>query len=182
MGKILTIGIITLLGIFLFVSVNCKNPTSPDDGTSQATVIVINDCGIALDIYMDGNFQFSVEYSNTNTIRNVSLGLHEFVAKNKGTELVIMSISVEIQKSIDFEWTIESSASLTISNEYGETLSIYGDGSLLDDMDSPGILIVQNILLGEHLLEAKRPSDGTIVASITFDFAENKEYFWTITK
>ena len=61
-------------------------------------------------------------------------------------------------------------------------MNIYGDGELLSEIGSSGTLIVENVLYGEHLLEAKKESDGTLAASITIDFAENKSYFWTINK
>jgi len=174
-------GIIIWLGIFMLASISCKNPTSPDE-TSEANIIVKNECGVALDIYMDGNFQFSVEYQDSNTIRNVSLAIHDFVAKKYGTETEIMYLSVEIFNYINYEWTILSSASLSISNEFGETLSIYQDDYFLIDIDSPGVLLIQSILLGKRLMEAKRPSDDTVAASITIDIGENKEYSWTISK
>ena len=174
-------GIIIWLGIFILASISCKSPTGPDDVTTESDITVINDCGVALDIYMDGNFQFSIEFEDQRTIRNLSLGLYEFEAKKKGTEIEIMSLSVEFLKANDYEWTIQSAASLHISNEYGETLSIFRDGNFVIDVDSPGILILQNILLGERLIEAKRPGDSAVVASIIIDISENKSYFWTIS-
>jgi hypothetical protein len=76
--------------------------------------------------------------------------------------------------------TIISEASLHVANEYGESLNIYGDGNLLSEIGSPATLIIENVLYGEHLFEAKKVSDGTTAASITIDFTENKAYFWTI--
>lgn len=175
-------GIIIGLGIIILASISCKNPHGPEDENSQANIIVINDCGVALDIYMNENFQFSIEYKDRSTISNLSLGLYKFEAKKKGTEIEIMSLSVELFEAIDYEWTIQSSANLHISNEYGETLNIFVDGNLVSDVDSQGTLIIQNILLGERLLEAKRPEDSAVVASITIDISENEDYFWTISK
>ena len=174
-------GIIICLGIIILASISCKSPAGPDDVTTESDITVINDCGVALDIYMDGNFQFSIEFEDQKTIRNLSLGLYEFEAKKKGTEIVIMSLSVEFLEANDYEWTIQSAASLHMSNEYGETLSIFVDGNFVDDVDSPGVLILQYILLGEHLIEAKRPGDSAVAASITIDIYENKSYYWTIS-
>jgi hypothetical protein len=50
----------------------------------------------------------------------------------------------------------------------------------LSEIGSPATLIIENVLYGEHLFEAKKVSDGTTAASITIDFTENKAYFWTI--
>lgn len=174
-------GIIICLGIIILASISCKSPAGPDDVTTESDITVINDCGVALDIYMDGNFQFSIEFEDQSTIRNLSLGLYEFEAKKKGTEIVIMSLSVEFLEANDYEWTIQSAANLQISNDYGETLSIFVDGILLSDVDSSTTLIIQNILLGERLIEAKRPDDSAVVASITIDIYENKSYYWTIS-
>lgn len=174
-------GILIWLGIIVLASISCKSPTSPEE-ILQVNITVRNECGVAVDIYMDGNFQFSVEYLSSNTIQNVPLGSHELEAKKKGTETVLSYLSVEIFENLNFVWTILSEASLHISNEYEETLSIYGDGDLLDEIDSPGTLIIQNIFYGEHSFEARRSSDSTVVASTTINFDENKAYFWTISK
>lgn len=180
--KMLYAGIISWLGIFILVSISCKSPTGPNAGTSVINITVSNECGVAVDVYMDGNFQFSIENLGNNILVNVSLGVHELEAKKKGTETLVVSFSVDIYETKEYEWTILSAARLTISNEYGETLSIFGDGDSLGDMDSPGTMIIHEIPYGEHLFEAKRPSDSTKVTSISIDFVENKEYLWTISK
>jgi hypothetical protein len=180
--KILHAGVIFWLSIFLLATLSCKNTTGPDDNITEAKITVSNECGVAVDIYMDKNFQFSVEYLESKTIRNVSLGEHEFEAKREGTETLLSLLSVEITKLADFVWTIQSEASFHITNEYGESLNIYGDGDLLSDIGSPATLIIENVLYGVHLFEATKVSDGTAVASISIDFAENKAYFWTINK
>jgi len=116
--KILHAGVFFWLSIFLLAPISCKNTTGPDDEITTAKITVSNECGVAVDIYMDKIFQFSVEYLESKTIQNLSLGEHEFEAKREGTEI----------------------------------------------------------------FEAKKVSDGSIVASISIDFAENKAYFWTINK
>ncbi len=175
------VGMIVWLSLFMLVSISCKNPTGPDKN-STANIIVINDCGVALDIYMDGNLQSSVEYLDSITISNVSLELHELVAKKKGTETEIMSLSVELFDAINYEWTIQSSASLQISNEYGETLSIYIDSDLIEDIDDQSVILFEHFPYGEHLLEAVRPSDEVKVASTTVDVEESITYSWIISK
>ncbi len=175
-------GMIVGLGIFMLASISCKNPAGPDNENLKANIIVINDCGVALDIYMDGNLQFSVEYQASKIIYSVSLELHELVAKIKGTETEIMSISVELYEAINYEWTVQSSATLSISNEYGETLSIYVDGNLQNDIDDQATIIFEHFPYGEHLLEALRTSDKVKVASTTVNIDENIEYLWTISK
>jgi hypothetical protein len=174
-------GIVFGIGLYLLASTGCKNTTSPEDSTSGIIVTVKNECGVAVDIYLNKNFQFAVEYLDSNTINNVSLGLHEFEAKKKGTEILLSYLKVEIFEKLNYTLTIESEASFHITNKYGETLSIYGDGELLSDIGSQGTLIIENVLYGEHLFRATI-SDGTEVASIRLDFDENKPYLWTISK
>lgn len=133
-----------------------------------------------MDIFMDKNFQFSVEYQESKIIQNVSIGEHEFDAKKKGTEIVLSNATVDLFEPRNYVLTIASEASFHVTNEYGESLNIYGDENLLSEFGSPATLIIENVLYGERLFEAKKVSDGTTAASITIDFTENKAYFWTI--
>ena len=174
-------GIVFTIGIFLLASTACRNVTTPDDLTEEIIITVQNDCGIAVDIYMDKNFQFKIEYSESNTINNVSLGLHEFEAKKKGTETLLSYLQVDIYEKTNYTWTILSEASLHVTNAYGETLSIYEEGELLSDIGAQGTLVIENILYGEHLFRATT-SDGTEVASLSLVMDENKPYLWTINK
>ena len=173
-------GVIIWLSIFLLAPLSCKNPTSPDDGITTARMTVSNDCGVAVDIFMDKTLQFSVEYQESKIIQNISVGEHEFEAKNKDTEIVLSNVTVDLFEPRDYVLTITSEASLHITNDYGESINIYGDGNLLSNIGSPGTLIIENVLYGVHLFEATKVSDGTAIASISIDFAENKAYFWTV--
>lgn len=173
-------GIITLLSIFLFASISCKSPYDPE--AEKINVYVYNECGVALDIFMDGNFQFSVEFSNSDVIENVTEGLHVFEAKKKGTDELITSDSIEITPGRNYEWRIRSLASLKVTNEYGETLSIYANDTYLGDIDDQESQSVSNFPYGEYQLKALRTSDDTQVASTTINIVEDIEYLWTISK
>ena len=179
---VLYAGILLVFSFSLFSPISCKNTTGPDDGATTIRITVSNQCGVAVDIFIDKNFQFSVDYQESRTITDISLGEHEFEAKNKGTEIVLSYLTLELTQIADFVWTLQSEASFHATNEYGETLNIYGDGDLLSDIGSPATLIIENVLYGVHLFEATKVSDGTAVASISIDFAENTAYFWTIKK
>jgi hypothetical protein len=162
--------------------ISCKNTTGPDNEITTISITVSNECGIEVDIYMDNVFQFSVEYQASRDITNISLGEHTFEAKNKGTDTVLSNLSVEITEVTQFTWTILSEANFHVTNEYGESLDIYGDGDLLSEIVHSATLVVENVLYGQHFFEAKKVSDDTLAASITIDFVENKNYFWTISK
>ena len=95
-------GILFWISIFLLAPISCKNTTGPDSENTVINITVSNECGVAVDIYMDNNIQFSVEYQESRTIQNVSLGDHEFLAKKKGTQTVLSSLSVELTEITDF--------------------------------------------------------------------------------
>ncbi|MFW6124338.1 MAG: hypothetical protein ACOC5G_03870 [Acidobacteriota bacterium] len=173
---------IVWVGILMVASLSCENPTSPDQESTYATITVGNVCGAALDIYMNGTFQFSVEYLESNVITNLSKGTYELEAKKKNTEMQVSSQTFEISQLFDYIWTVQSSAIITIKNDYGETLSIYTDGEYKDDLKDQNSMLLQNVPFGEHLLEAFKPTDETKVSSTTVNIDENITYTWTISK
>lgn len=175
-------GMIVWLGILMLSSISCKNPAGPDQEPTHATITVGNVCGATLDIYMDGTFQFSVEYLESKVISNLSVGTYELEALKNDNQLLVETKTFEISRLSDYIWTVESSAIITVKNEYGETLSIYTDGTYQDDLADQGTMVFQYVPYGEHLLEAVRPSDDTKVATITVNVDENITYFWTISR
>lgn len=178
-GKIKIFGIIVFLSTFLFALIGCKNPEGPNSG-AKANIFVSNECGVAIDVFMDGNFQFSIEFSYYEVIQNVPQGVHNFVAKKKDTEDLIASDSVNVNTSGDYWVTILSPASLKVINEYGQTLNIYTDGSYQGELEDQESQVFTNMPYGEHILEAAKTADNTLVESITIEVIENKEYTWTI--
>jgi hypothetical protein len=159
----------------------CKNPTSTDTD-QEPYITVINSCGIALDIYMDGIFQFYLENNEYYYIQNVSVGSHLLEAKRKGTTILVRSYTADIQESSGYTWTIPSNAALKITNNYGETLDIYGDGTYQSDLTDQTDLLVPSIPYGEHLLEAKVHGGTTVVNSTTLSIYEDITYTWIIKK
>ena len=168
------------LAILVLALFSCKNPTSTGD--EQPYITVKNGCGIALDIFMDGAFQFYLANTEYFTIQNVSLGTHLLEAKRKDTDILVKSHTAEIAASFGYTWTISSNASLKITNNYGETLDIYGDGTKQDEVADQSDLFVANIPYGEHLIEAKKQGGTTVVASTSIDIIEDILYTWIIQK
>ena len=167
------------LAVLLLAVIGCKNSTTNEE--TQANITVSNECGAALDVFMNGDYKFSLDYREYNTIQNVATVTHELVAKMKGTEILVLADTVEITSLTEYVWNILSSADLTIANQYGETLNIYGDGSLQGDIDDGQAETLGSIPYGEHVMEARK-LDNTVVGSVTILIEENKEYIWTITK
>jgi len=171
-------GIILLLGIFVCSMTGCKNPNSPDE--IKANISVSNEYGLEIDVYLDGVFQFSLEFLDYATISNVSEGVHEIVAKKKGTGEVITTEIVNVTAFGEIWVSILSTASIKIVNKYGETLNIYTNGSLQGELGNEENQVFTNVPYGEHVLEASKASDNTLVASTVVNIVEEKEYTWTI--
>ena len=173
------LGIAVCLGIFLLASSGCKNTTTPDE---KPRITVRNDCGIAVDIFMDGVYQFYLAQKEYLYIENVTPGKHTLEAKKKGTETLLKTVSAEISATSSYTWTIGSTASVTINNHYGEKLSVYGDGAYQTDLEDQESDLVQNVPYGEHLFEAKRPNQSEVLASTRIEVLGDNGYTWTITK
>jgi hypothetical protein len=178
-GKRRAFEIITLFGMFLLALNGCKNPEGPD-ADIKANLFISNECGVAIDVFMDGNFQFSVEYLDYKVIQNISRGVYNVVIKKKDTEDLVTSDSVNVNTSGDYWITILSPASLNVINEYGETLDIYTNGQYQGELDDQESQVFTNIPYGEHILEAAKTADDTLVETVTLEVVENKEYTWTI--
>jgi hypothetical protein len=158
--------------------ISCKSPESPEEIT--ASVYVSNECGIAIDVFMDGVHQFSVEFLYYNVIQDLPAGAYEIVAKEKDAEDVLHTEIVDIDASGDYWVNVLYDASLKIINEYGETLNIYTNGSLQGELENGKSQVFTNVPYGDHSLEASKASDNTLVASTVMSVVEEKEYTWTI--
>jgi hypothetical protein len=176
--KLLNSCIIILIGVFVFSMIDCKSPESPED--VKADIFVSNECGLAIDIYANGIYQFSLEFLIYEVIENVSSGVYEIVAKKKDTAEEIATETVDVSASEDYWVSILSAASLNIINNYGETLNIYTNGSLQGELSDRENQVFTNVPYGEHVLAASKVSDNTLVAATTVNVVEEKEYTWTI--
>ncbi len=179
-NRISTAAFVAFWGIFLVAQGGCKNSTDPDE--FLANIIASNDCGVALDIFVDSAFQFSLEHQEDKAIENVSQGTHELLAKKKIDAAVVFSDLMDVSQSGNYNWIIESPADIKIENAYGELLSVYADGSLLGEIEDQANQVIQNVPFGVHKFDAVRKSDSVLVKSIEIDIQENKEYIWTISK
>lgn len=168
--------ILSLIIVLSFVS--CKSPESADD--ISANIYVSNEHGLELDIYMNGIFQFSLEFLFYEIIEDVSGGTYEIVAKRKDSGDVLATNTVIVNASDDYWVSVVSGASLKIVNEYGETLNIYTNGSLQGELGNGESQVFSNLPYGDHVLEASKTSDNALVSSKQLSVTEDKEYIWTI--
>lgn len=171
--------ILTLIGILIFSLISCKSPTSRD-GEGEADIIIYNEYGGALDIYMDGNFQFTIGHRSDIDIDSVSLGKHKLEAKKVNTNIVIASEIVEVKEKIDYIWRIDDPPDINVTNLYGNSLKIYMDGNYQFDLVDEENSWIIDVPYGERFLKALKTSGGKLVASTAIDIIEDKDYSWTI--
>ena len=176
--KLLISCIAIIVGIFICSMISCKSPASPED--IKATIVVSNECGLEIDVYMNGVFQFSLDFLIYEIIENVTGGVYEIVAKKKDTVEEIANETVIVNADGEYWISILSAASIKIINNYGETLNIYTNGSLQGELSDQESQVFTNVPYGDHVLEAAKSSDNSLVASTTLTVAEEKEYTWTI--
>lgn len=171
--------IFVFTGILLFTLIRCKSPTSPN-GQGEADIIVYSKYDETLDIYMDGNFLFSIGYKSSIEIDNVSLEEHELEAKKINTDIVIDKETITVEEKIDYTWTIDDPPDINVTNNFGKTLKIYMDGEYQFDLVDEENRWIIDVPYGERFLKATTASDGKEVASTTIHVDENKDYSWTI--
>jgi predicted membrane-bound spermidine synthase len=158
-----------------------EESSDEDTDTSEARIIVTNNYGEALDIYMDGNFQFLLDNGSDKKIRDVSFDEHEMEAKLPGTGTSVDSATIDVTQYTDYYYTIDDAPDINVINNYGVTLKIYLDGSYQFDLVDEEDRWIMNVSMGEHFLKAVKTSDLKEVASTTIDVSENKDYTWDIT-
>jgi hypothetical protein len=173
-------GIVALLGALMFSFISCTTPNNPDQLVTD--VIAVNSCGAAVDVFMDGTFQFSIENNYHQTIYGVSQGSHLFEAKKKGTEILVSSATLTISPYQTYEYDIIGPCAVTVTNEFGETLQIFSDETYQFDLYDNSSIAIAQVAFGVHSLSAAKKSDSAVVATTSIDFQEIKEYKWIITK
>lgn len=171
-------GILIILGIVMLSLIDCKSPETSEEVV--ASIYVSNECGLAIDVYMDGAFKFTLEFLYYEIIENVSSGTYEIVAKKEGTDEVIVTEIVTITTSSEAWVSILYSASINVVNQYGEALNIYTNGNLQGELGDGENQVFTKVPYGEQVIEAAKASDNSFVASVTINVVEEKEYTWTI--
>jgi hypothetical protein len=183
-----SIGILILIGILIFSLASCESifgpkteeTTEEEEEGEEARIIVYNEYGESLDIYMDGTFQFLVGHKSDAKIRYVSLDEHELEAKKSNTNEVVDSKTIDVTSYMDYTWTIDDPPDINVTNRYGYTLKIYMDGNYQFDLADEEDRWIIDVAFGERFLKAIRAGDNKEIASTTIDVEENKDYSWVI--
>jgi hypothetical protein len=179
----LTIQILILMAMLVFSFISCKSPESTTTAattTTVARIIVSNQSGFSLNIYMDGTFQFWMGNKGEAKITDVSLKEHKLEAYKEGTNTLYSSTTIDVVEKTDYTWTIDDPPDINVTNNYGQTLKIYMDDVYYFDLVDEENRWLIDVPFGERFLKATRASDNTEVASTTINVSENKDYSWTI--
>jgi hypothetical protein len=180
------VGIFILIGILVMALAGCESIFGPktDDAAAsddeEARIVVTNNYGETLDIFMDGALQFTLTSEDSDKIRDVSLDEHDLQAKLAGTATVVDSETVDVTTYSDYAWTIDDAPDIDVINNYGVALKIYMDENYQFDIVDEEDRWIMNVSFGEHFLKAVKVSDNKEVGSTTLDIAANKDYTWTI--
>jgi hypothetical protein len=176
-----------LVGVILIVLLaGCESIFGPkveeseDDDDEEARIVVYNHYGEALDIYMDGKLQFTLNDDDDKKVRDVSLDEHDMEAKLAGTGTIVDDETMDITSYTDYSWTIDDPPDIVITNNYGTALKIYMDGNYQFDLAYKESRWIMDVTKAEHFLKARRADNDKEVASVTIDVDENKDYTWTI--
>jgi len=178
LGRLMAIG--AACAVLLLASAGCKTPNDPDQLVTD--VVAVNSCGAAVDVFMDGVKQFSLDDGYHQTIQGVNRGSHQFAAKRKGTEVVVASTTLTISVYQVYQFDIVGPSSIKVVNAYGETIRISLDGTHKFNLEKDASYSLSEITFGVHGVSAVRDSDGAVVASANIDVQEVKEYVWTVSK
>jgi len=168
------------LGIgLLFFCMHCKSVTGSDEGFS-ARILIYNNCGATLDIYLDDNYQFAIADGTTETIKDLTEEEHKLNAFLTGTNTLVLSESFNATDEGDYEWTINGQATIAVKNGYGETLYIYENSEYLGHIEDNETVTVPDVAFGSYNFEATTAENSTVIASATIEVTEIKEYSWII--
>jgi hypothetical protein len=174
-----TVVAVALAGCGLVLVGGCKSSTSPE--TVAQSITVQNSCGATIEVFLDGTLELTVEAATSGTLSDISVGSHLIEARKEETEIILYSETLDFVAGQTYSITIEGQASMRITNDTADILSIYVDSAFLGDI-GPGLSqVVHRVSFGEYSLEAKKRSDGTSVATTTIEVTDIMEYDWTIT-
>jgi hypothetical protein len=157
------------------------------EASEEARIICTNNYGQVLDIYMDGNLQFTLGTATTGTaadntkkIHNVSLDEHTLQGKLAGTGTAVDEQTIDVTSYTDHSYTISAPPSINVGNNYGVALKISMDNVFLFELAHGESRWIMNVSKTEHFLKATKASDGKEVASISLTTDDNKTYSWSI--
>jgi hypothetical protein len=168
------------LGMGLILSgINCKSILGSDD-EFEARVLIYNNCGATLDIYLDSDYRFTLAAGNTETISDLTEEVHKLDAFLTGTQTLVLTESFDATKQGDYEWTIDGQATIAVRNEFGETVLIYENAEYLGYLEDNDTATIPDVPFGSFYFEITTLENSNVIASTSIEVTEIKEYSWVI--
>ncbi len=167
-----------LSALLVFPLLQCKSTTSSTG--VDAYITVTNSYGEALNIFMDSVFQFLLENKDSKIISHVTQANHKLEAYKVSTSTKVDSTEIDVVQITGYTWTINGPPRIQVTNNYGETLSIYMDYKYQFDLVDTEDRWIFNVTFADHFLQAIRPSTGKEVASTTITVDANQAYTWSV--
>ena len=169
-----------VIGLTFLACESVEDPNEEEDDTEIASIMVNNDYGETLDIFMNGVFQFTLEHEESEDVDDVELDEHTLQARLAGTDQVVDEEEFDVTSYTVYTWTIDDPPDLNIINESGIDLMIYINDqyyfNLVDEEDR----WVMNVEYGDYNVKAFKVSNEAEYASATITVDDNIDYSWTI--
>jgi hypothetical protein len=178
-GKALFAAVAAASVILELVSAGCKDSTGPE--STLSSILVTNVCGAAVITYLDGTQKATIENTAQASIDNVAAGSRLLEAKKADDGLLVLTTTITIQASTTTYVTVGGPASVVVTNQYGEVLSIYEDDKYVGDIGDQITQTILHIPFGTHVFQAKKRSDGTVAAELTIIVNDLSDHTWIIT-
>jgi hypothetical protein len=166
-------GILLLFGFF-----GCDGSTTPE---FEAHLIVQNECGATVDVFVSGSYKFTLETGGADEVRDIAQGTYLLEAKKTSSQIMVFSDTLDVQSSGNYFWTITGQATITINNQVGQTVKIYINGSYVGDIEDQKSQSIENVPFGNQAFQALDVNLTEVLGQTTIVVAEVKEYIWTIT-
>lgn len=171
--------ITVMLGLFLISFISCSSSTGPEV-TESATLMIRNNTGVTIDVYINGNLESSMEDGLSNIVDIFALGTYAVKATINGTDTVLSQREIDVVDFGNYVWSVTSPVTINVINQYGEMIQIFGNGVFVENVEADSSLLLTDVKFGDHTLEAKT-ADGTVVATENYNITEIQHYTWTIT-
>jgi len=163
----------------LFLSMSCKSVNGPDE-EFEARLLIYNNCGARVDIFLDDVLYIALDSGSNTTIQQLTEAEHKLAAFLTGTDTLVLMETFNATASGDYTWTINGQATILMINEYGETVDIYEGGEYVGYLEADDTGPITDVPFGSYSFEATLFEETTVIATITIEVTEVKEYSWVI--
>jgi hypothetical protein len=176
--------LLLMIGMAFLSFMACTSAEDPNEDettdTDIANIMVYNDYGETLDIYMNGTFQFTLQHDESEDVDDVALDEYTMQAKLAGTDQIVDEEEIDVSAYTTYTWTIDDPPDINIINDSGIDLMIYINDQFIFNLVDEENRWVMNVAYGEYTIKAIKVSNDAEYSSITLEVNDNIDYSWTI--